>query len=241
MEALLTLPEGFRLSVVIPVYNEAQTIVTVIERVRAVGLPCEIIVVDDASTDGTRETLAKLGDAPDLIIIRQTQNQGKGAALKAGFLQARGDVVLVQDADLEYDPAEYPKLIRPIIEDRADVVYGSRFLESHQSGRSHAHFLANRALTAFSNWFTKLNLTDMETCYKAFRGDVLQKLAPTLVEPRFGIEPELTAKLARLPNIRVMEVPISYAGRSYSEGKKIGWRDGCSAVRCIVKYGLFRN
>ena len=230
------LPAGFRLSVVIPVYNERQTLAEVLRRVRQCGIDCQIIVVDDGSTDGTREVLAAWPDHADLTIALHAHNQGKGAALKTGFLQATGDVVLVQDADLEYDPAEYLRLIQPIVEGHADVVFGSRFTGSSQRVLYFWHYLGNRFLTLLSNVCTNLNLTDMETCYKAFRRDVIAQIAPTLQEKRFGIEPELTAKVASLPGIRIYERPISYAGRTYAEGKKITWRDGVSALRCILKY-----
>jgi glycosyltransferase involved in cell wall biosynthesis len=224
-----------RLSVVIPAYNEQQTILAVVEQVRAVPLAIEIIVVDDASTDGTTARLASLPPAVDLRVIRHPVNRGKGAALKTGFAAATGDVVIVQDADLEYDPTDYARLLKPIQDGKADVVYGSRFV----GGESHRvlyfwHYLGNRALTLMSNAFTNLNLTDMETCYKVFRREIIQSI--TIEEARFGFEPEITAKLAAA-RCRIFEVGISYSGRTYAEGKKVTWKDGAHAVWCIIKYG----
>jgi glycosyltransferase involved in cell wall biosynthesis len=223
-----------KLSVVIPVYNEAATIAGLIDRVRAVPIQKEIIVVDDCSKDGTRDVLKKLAASPDLVVHFHDVNQGKGAALRTGFKAATGDVVVVQDADLEYDPNEFPKLLAPILDGRADVVYGSRFA----GGECHRvlyfwHSLGNRFLTLLSNAFTNLNLTDMETCYKMFRREIIQSI--DLKENRFGFEPEVTAKIAAR-RCRVYEVGISYSGRTYEEGKKIGWRDGFRAIWCIIKY-----
>jgi glycosyltransferase involved in cell wall biosynthesis len=222
-----------KLSVVIPVYNEKNTILEVLDRVRKVNIPKEAIVVDDFSTDGTRDVLQKLHPSDDLRIILQTVNQGKGAALRAGFAVVSGDIVIIQDADLEYDPAEYPNLIQPILANKADVVFGSRFLGGPHRVLLFWHWVGNHFLTTLSNMLTDLNLTDMETCYKAFRAEVLKKI--TLRENRFGFEPEFTAKVAKA-KYRVYEVPISYSGRDYSEGKKIGWKDGVAAIYFILKY-----
>jgi glycosyltransferase involved in cell wall biosynthesis len=226
-----------KLSIVIPCYNEAKTIRTLIERVRSSPYPDkEIIIVDDCSRDGTRDVLrTQIESMVDKIIYHEV-NQGKGAALRTGFAVATGDAVIVQDADLEYDPNEYPKLMKPIVDGRADVVFGSRFMggEAH---RVHFfwHMIGNKFLTLLSNMFTNLNLTDMETCYKVFRRDVLQKI--TIEENRFGFEPEITAKVSKL-NVIIFEVGISYYGRSYAEGKKIGWKDGFRALWAILKYNL---
>jgi len=230
------LPEGFVLSVVIPIYNERETIEEVIRRVRGTGLPIEMVLVDDGSTDGTRDILTGWKNEPDLQIIFHAHNQGKGAALRTGFAAATGTVVVVQDADLEYDPSEYAKLIQPIVENQADVVFGSRFTGDNQRVLYFWHYMGNRLLTLFSNMMTNLNLTDMETCYKVFRREIIQKIAPTLRENRFGIEPELTAKLASIRGIRIYERPISYFGRTYADGKKITWRDGVRALYCIIRY-----
>jgi glycosyltransferase involved in cell wall biosynthesis len=232
------IPQTFKLSVVIPVFNEEQWIREVIHRVQAVPIAKEIIVVDDCSTDGTQAILSEL-EGPDVRVVFQPVNQGKGAALREGFRHATGDVVLVQDADLEYDPAEYPRLIQPILENRADVVFGSRFIGDSHRVLYYWHSVANTVLTILSNMFTNLNLTDMETCYKVFRREVLAGL--TLRSNRFGFEPEITAKIARKrsPAWRIYEVPISYSGRTYEEGKKIGLRDAFTALYCIVRYWLF--
>jgi glycosyltransferase involved in cell wall biosynthesis len=235
---IYALPEGFVLSVVVPVFNEVRTVAEVVRRVRASGVRCEIILVDDCSSDGTRELLESWRGQPDLKILRHDTNRGKGAALRSGLMQATGDVVIVQDADLEYDPAEFTKLIQPIVEDQADVVFGSRFTGDNQRVLYFWHYAGNRLLTLLSNVLTNLNLTDMETGYKAFRREIIQRIAPSLRENRFGIEPELTAKLARLPGVRIHERPISYFGRTYADGKKITWRDGLRALWCIVRYGL---
>jgi len=229
------IPAPLRLSVVIPVFNEAATIGAVIERVRSVGVPCELVIVDDGSHDGTRELLEAIPRESELVIVLHERNLGKGGALKTGFLRATGDIVLVQDADLEYDPADYPRLLQPIVDGNADVVFGSRFLDSQAQTKSW-HVLANRFVTRISNHYTGLQLTDMETCYKVFRREVLAQIAPTLEEQGFGIEPELTGKAARIPGVRIVEVPISYRARSYAEGKKITWRDGLWAIRCAMKY-----
>ncbi len=222
-----------KLSIVIAVYNEHQTILEILRRVREVKLPKEIVVVDDCSTDGTREILRNLSPATDLKIIYHPQNRGKGAALRAGFDAVTGDIVVVQDADLEYDPAEYEILIKPILDGKADVVYGSRFLSGPHRVLYFWHYVGNKLLTTLSNMLTDLNLSDMETCYKVFRSDVLRRIK--LRENRFGFEPEFTAKIAR-SRCRIYEVPISYSGRDYAEGKKIGWKDGVAAVFFILKY-----
>ena len=225
-----------KLSVVMPVYNERDTLPEIIRRVRQAPFDKEIIIVDDCSSDGSREILEGMTGEPDLRIFFHERNKGKGAALQTGFEQVTGDVVIVQDADLEYDPAEYGNLLRPILEGKADVVYGSRFLGAPRRVFYFWHSVANRMLTLVSNMMTNLNLTDMETCYKVFRSDVLKRI--TIRSRRFGVEPELTAKFARL-NARVYEIPISYSGRSYSEGKKIGWKDAVSAFFSILRFRLF--
>lgn len=230
------LPPRFKLSVVIPVYNEERTICRVIARVAALPVPKEIIVIDDCSTDGTRNVLAHLETSGELHVINKPRNEGKGAALRTGFRRASGDIVVVQDADLEYDPRDILPLLKPILSNEADVVFGSRFLGEHPQDPSLVHRLGNGLLTWASNKLTGLQLTDMETCYKAFRRDVLQKFE--IQQNRFGFEPEVTARLARY-KCRIREVPISYQARGYAEGKKIGVRDLFNAVYCIVRYGLF--
>jgi len=225
------------LTVVVPVYDEAATVRALLARVRASPIDKEIVVVDDGSTDGTRELL-RAEEGPGTRVLLHERNRGKGAAVRTGYAAARGRVVLVQDAGLEYDPAEYGVLLGPILDGRADAVFGSRFLSGPHRVLYHRHRLGNGLLTFFSNLVTNLDLTDMETCYKAVRREVLQRI--TLEEDRFGFEPEITAKLARI-GARVYEVPISYSGRTYEEGKKIGWRDGVRAGWCIWKYGLLRR
>jgi glycosyltransferase involved in cell wall biosynthesis len=226
------------LSVVIPCYNEVTTLEEVVAAVRAAPVKTEIVLVDDASSDGTRELIReKLEDRVERVVYHEV-NQGKGAALRSGFAVVTGDVVVVQDADLEYDPAEFPRLLQPFVQKDADVVYGSRFIgsDSHRV-LYYWHSLGNWVLTILSNMMTNLNLTDMEVCYKLFRREVLEKI--TIEENRFGIEPEITAKVSKL-DCRIYEVGISYSGRTYAEGKKIGWRDGVRALWCILKYNLFR-
>jgi len=233
---LYPIPEHLRLSVVIPAYNEKDTLEEIVRRVRAVPIPKEIILVDDGSTDGTPDVLARMEGHEDLRILRHQRNRGKGAALRTGFREVTGDIVIIQDADLEYDPQQYPLLIQPIVEGVADVVYGSRFLTvSPHRVLYYWHRVANRLLTTLSNMFTDLNLTDMETCYKVFRREVIETIAPRLRQNGFGIDPELTAKVARR-QYRVYELGISYFGRTYLEGKKIGLRDALKVFWCILRY-----
>lgn len=229
-----------RVSVVMPVYNEGATLEAIVRRVKEVAPDVELVAVDDGSADASASILSRL-ESEGLVdrVLAHERNRGKGAALSTGFRGARGDIIIIQDADLEYDPAEYPRLLEPILAGRADVVYGSRFM----GGQPHRvlyywHYVGNRWLTRLSNMTTNLNLTDMETCYKCFRREVIEQL--TIEERAFGVEPEITAKVA-MGGWRVYEVGISYAGRTYAEGKKIGWRDGVSALRCIFVYGLLRR
>lgn len=244
---LYRIPADFVLSVVIPAYNERKTIHEILRRVRAVPVKKQIIVVDDCSKDGTREILRDLKDRDgDLTVVFHERNQGKGAALRTGFQHATGQLVIVQDADLEYDPDQYPELIEPIIEGKADVVFGSRFVGETHRVLYFWHSIANRGLTLLSNMFTNLNLTDMEVCYKVFRREIIQGI--TLKSDRFGFEPEVTAKVARfqVPGAdgekpracRIYEIPVSYHGRTYREGKKIGIKDGFQALYCILRYAI---
>ena len=225
------------LSVIIPCFNEVKTLKELLAAVKECGIEdLEIIIVDDCSTDGTRELLKNLNDET-IKVLYHDFNKGKGAALRTGFKSATGDICIVQDADLEYDPKEFPLLLDPIIKNKADVVFGSRF----QSGRPHRvvyfwHRIGNGVLTLLSNFFTDLNLSDMETCYKAFRTEVIKSI--DIKENRFGFEPEITAKISKM-DLRIYEVGISYYGRTYDEGKKIGWKDGVRAIYCILKYNLF--
>ena len=236
-------PARLRLSVVIPVYNEAATIEALLRRVWQTGLADEVIIVDDGSTDGTREVLRQFDGRAGLRILHHARNRGKGAAVRAAFRHLTGDAVVIQDADLEYDPADYARLVGPLIEGKADVVFGTRF-SGGRGAMSRWRYAGNRALTWLSNVFTGLRqadtgrrLSDMETGYKVFRRDLIERIAPDLRERGFGIEPELTARVAATPAVRIVEVPVTYRPRCDNEGKKIGWRDGLRAVWCIVKYG----
>ena len=249
LDSATTAVQPMTVSLVIPVYNEARTLPEILRRIAAVDLPKELVLVDDGSTDGSRELLEAVGrdglaavdarprNANAVRVLFQPKNQGKGAALRRGIAEARGEIVLIQDADLEYDPRDIPRVVGPITDGLADVVYGSRFVGTPRRVLYFWHAVVNNALTTLSNMTSGLNLTDMETCYKAFRRELIQGIR--LEEDRFGFEPEVTAKIART-RCRVYEVPISYHGRTYEEGKKIGWKDGVRAVYAIAKYGLFR-
>jgi glycosyltransferase involved in cell wall biosynthesis len=241
-----------KLSLVIPVYNELATLKEIVQRVVNLDLDKELVLVDDRSTDGSRELLVELRDRGleawlptpnarrgrnDVQVILQDRNQGKGAALRAGFAAASGDIIVIQDADLEYDPRDISQLIQPILDNVADVVFGSRFIGASHRVLYFWHMVVNRGITLLSNMFNDLNLTDIEICYKAFRADVAKAIQ--IEEDRFGVEPELTAKVAKM-RLRIYEVPVTYRGRTYEEGKKIGWKDGVRAVYCIVKYGVRR-
>lgn len=231
------------ISIIIPVYNEKNTIEKVLQSVLkadTLSLTKDIIVIDDCSTDGTETVLNKYRNNHKVKVLKNALNMGKGASLKLGFLHSKGDIVLVQDADSEYSPTDYPLLIKPIIEGYADVVYGSRFTASNPHRVLYFyHFIANKFVTTLSNVFTNLNMTDIETGYKAFRGDIIRSLAPLLVSKRFGFEVEITARIAKIANIKIYEVGISYFGRTYQEGKKITWWDGVKTVFEIIRYNLF--
>ncbi|MCA9104242.1 MAG: glycosyltransferase family 2 protein [Planctomycetales bacterium] len=245
-EPELKLPDDFRLSVVVPVFNEAKTIESVMQRLLQIALPLEIVIVDDGSLDGTRALLSRRLDEwraavesdKRIELVLHDGNQGKGAALRTGFQRVTGDIVLIQDADLEYDPNEFPRLIRPLLEDRADVVYGSRFARGAHSDSPSWHRWGNQLITFLSNLMTRCDWSDVETCYKVMRTATVQRLAPSLKERGFGIELELTAKLARQSGIRLCEIPIRYSRRGYEEGKKIGLKDAFRALWCIVRFRL---
>lgn len=225
-----------KITVVMPVFNEVNTIGEILDRVKQTGVVDEIIVVDDCSLDGTREVLEKKKGEDGLVVLFHDRNMGKGAALRTGFHEVSGDVVIIQDADLEYDPNEYPRLLGPIRDGRADVVYGSRFLGGPHRVLFFWHYVGNKLLTLLSNMFTNLNLTDMETCYKVFKTPVIRGL--NIRSNRFGVEPELTAKVARRGHV-IYELPISYSGRDYSQGKKITWKDGLVALYSIIRFRFF--
>jgi len=228
-----------KLSIVIPVYNEKETLQELIRRVKNVPIEKEIIIVDDFSTDGTRDILNSISrEDKGVSVFFHENNQGKGAALRTAFQHVNGEIVIIQDADLEYSPEEYPNLIKPILDGRADAVYGSRFLGGPHRVLLYWHYVGNKLITAFSNMFTNINLTDMETCYKAFKASLLPRF--TIRSSRFGIEPEITAKLSKL-RCKIYEVPISYSGRDYTEGKKIGWKDGIAAFYWIIYFNLKKN
>ena len=232
-------PTDLVLSVLVPVYNEFSTIEVILDQVHAVPVRKQVICVDDRSTDGTWEKLEALKAAGRInVLLRHDVNRGKGAAIRTALAASTGNVVIVQDADLEYDPADWPSLLEPIVDGRADAVFGSRFLSGAHRVLYYWHSVGNWVLTTLSNMATNLNLTDMETCYKAIRGDLARSLVPELTSDRFGFEPEVTARLARA-NVRIFEVPISYSGRTYAEGKKIGWRDGVAAFWHILRFNVF--
>ena len=225
-----------KLSIIIPVFNEVNTIAVIIQKVQSADYDKEIIVVDDASTDGTKDVLQKLSQQPKIKIFYHEKNRGKGAAIRTAIKNITGNITIIQDADLEYDPVDYTILLKPIIDGRADVVYGSRFQGGPHRVLFFWHYLGNKFLTLFSNMMTNLNLTDMETGYKAFKSNVIKNIS--LSSDRFGFEPEVTAKIAHNNNYKIYEVPISYSGRDYSEGKKIGWKDGVAAIYFILKYNI---
>ena len=224
------------LSIVIPVFNEADTIRQLVDVVQKTAVDHELVIVDDGSSDNTYEVLQQLESRPNVRVLKHPQNRGKGDALKTGFAAVRGDVVIVQDADLEYDPGDYPALIAPIENGTADVVYGSRFMKGADSQISKTTYWANRVITRVFNWVYWVKLTDVETCYKVFRREIIQKIAPQLIDSRFGVEIELSARAVRLPGIRIVERPIRYRARTREEGKKIGWTDGVRALWCIIRY-----
>ncbi len=225
-----------KLSVIIPVYNEERTLAELVGRVQKSPYNKEILLIDDGSSDSSRDVMQALAESPEVKAFYQPRNRGKGAALRRGFEEATGDIILIQDADLEYNPKDYEVLLPPLLEGKADVVYGSRFSSRARKVHSYWHTMGNRALTTLSNWLTDMNLTDMETCYKVFRAEVIKSL--NLSSDRFGFEPEVTAKISRIPGIKIFEVPISYNYRTYEEGKKIGWKDGVSTVARILYFNL---
>ena len=225
-----------KLSIIIPVFNEVNTIASIVRKVQAVEYEKEIIIVDDASTDGTKDIVQKLTEQPGIKVFYHKKNCGKGAAIRTAIKNIEGNITIIQDADLEYDPADYTGLLKPILDGRADVVYGSRFQGGPHRVLFFWHCIGNKFLTLFSNMMTNLNLTDMETGYKAFKSNVIKNIS--LTSERFGFEPEVTAKIAHCNNYKIYEVPISYSGRDYSEGKKIGWKDGVAAIYFILKYNI---